>query len=64
MSNILPLIPMTHRQLSLLPPDEQRAYWVRVFNAWSPSREHLDQMQRDFQADHRAARAGNEWSRS
>lgn len=62
MSNILPLIPMTHRQLSLLPPDEQRAYWNRVFAQWTRNVEAA--ADRDYQADHRAARAGNEWCRS
>lgn len=62
MSNIIPLVPMTAAQLALLPPEDRAAYWNRVFNCWNRNVEAAKD--REYQADHRAARAGNEWCRS
>lgn len=60
MSNVVPLVPMTAARLAMLPPEDRAAYWNRVFDMWTRNTEAAKD--REFQADHRAAR--NEWCRS
>jgi hypothetical protein len=62
MADVLPLIPMTQRQLALLPPDQQRDYWNSVYRLWANNSYVAEQ--RDYQADRDDARHSDEWCAS
>lgn len=56
--NVLPLIPMTARQLALMPPEEQRDYWIAVANVWTRN---VEARQREHQADCDTAIRDDDW---
>lgn len=59
MADILPLIPLTARQLMLMTDCERAAYWNRVYAMWSRADEAAHQL--EFQADYTAARRDDDW---
>jgi hypothetical protein len=53
---------LSKRQLDAMHDEDQRAYWVALFNAWAPSAKQLAMRQIEYQADHDDTMRDDEWT--